>query len=206
MMNNKQYAIIGMIATILFWISYFTLSLARPEYSFLTKAISELGSMDAPNKWWWNYFGYTLPGLFISIFSFGFFKSVASEKESKLPMYASMLSGIFMSLSGFFPGDFDNRNSFTMIMHSIGSFGSYFFFLIAAFTYLRVMRKSEYWKQMIRPTLSYTGLTILFGAWPFVFNEMPAVGQRIVFFFYLLWILHLAYKLYHAPDTFRKLV
>ena len=43
----------------------------RPEYSMFTKAISELGSVDAPKKWIWNSFGYILTGLLIAIYSFG---------------------------------------------------------------------------------------------------------------------------------------
>lgn len=105
-----------------------------------------------------------------------------------------------MTLSGIFPGNFDDRQSMTMILHTIGSFGSYLFFLIGAFTYPKQMRKSEYWKQAIKPTLIFTWLTILFGGWVFVFQNYPAVGQRIVFVFYFLWIAFTAYKLYNQPD------
>jgi hypothetical membrane protein len=56
-MNNKSYAIIGFLAPTIFWLTYFVMANQRTEYSFLTKAISELGSVDAPNKWTWNIFG-----------------------------------------------------------------------------------------------------------------------------------------------------
>ncbi len=196
-MTNKQYAIVGFLAPTIFWLTYFIMANLRPEYSFLTKAISELGSLDASNKWTWNIFGYVLPGFLIAIYSVGLFKNISTDKGSKLPLTGIALSGIFMSLSGIFPGDFENRQSTTMLLHTICSVGSYMFFLIGAFTYPKQMKVSEYWRKSIKPTLLFTGLTIIFGSWPFIFSSYPSVGQRIVFFFYFLWIFYTAIKLYY---------
>lgn len=198
-MTPRHYALIGMVAPILFWGTYFIVAGLRPEYSFYTKAISELGSVDAPNKWVWNSLGYGVTGLLISVYSYGLFKSVAGTGASKLPLIGLVLSGLFMSIAGIFPGDFDNKQSTTMLLHTIGSFGSYLFFLLAAFSYPKHMKASAYWKQASRPTLLFTWLTILFGAWPFLFPSMPAVGQRFVFLFYFIWIFYLAIKLYRHP-------
>ncbi|WP_271765263.1 DUF998 domain-containing protein [Aquimarina algiphila] len=194
-MTNKSYGIIGITATIIFLVTYVIMSSMRPEYSMFTKAISELGSIDAPNRWIWNSFGYIMSGLFIAIYAFGLYKNIVIEKSSKLPLYGMFLSGVFMAISGIFPGDFDNKQSTTMLLHTIGSFGSYIFFLIGAFTYPRLMDKTDYWKRIKKPTLIFTYLTIIFGAWAFVFPNMPALGQRIVFFFYFLWIFYTAIKL-----------
>lgn len=199
-MNNKQYAIFGFLAPTIFWLTYFIMATQRPEYSFLTKAVSELGSLDAPNKWIWNTLGYILTGLLISIYSYGLYKSISNGHGSKLPLIGFILSGLFMALSGIFPGDFDNRQSTTMLFHTIGSFGSYLFFLIGAFTYPKQMKTTEYWTQSTKPTLIFTWLSILFGSWAFVFPDIPAVGQRIVFMFYFLWIVFTAYKLYFTTD------
>ena len=70
-MTNKVYGKIGMASPIVFLTTYVILSSMRPEYSMFTKAISELGSVDAPKKWIWNSFGYILTGLLIAIYSFG---------------------------------------------------------------------------------------------------------------------------------------
>jgi hypothetical membrane protein len=194
-MNNKSYAIIGFLAPTIFWLTYFVMANQRTEYSFLTKAISELGSVDAPNKWTWNIFGYIIPGILISVFSVGLYKNIKMESSSKLPLIGIFMSGIFMAISGVFPGDFDNRNSITMLLHTVGSFGSYIFFLISAFSYPKQMKKSAYWTTAIKPTLIFNWLTILFGGWVFIFPNFPAVGQRIVFIFYFLWIIFTGYKL-----------
>lgn len=198
-MTNKTYGIIGIVAPLLFWATYIILSSIRPEYSMFTKAISELGSVDAPNKWFWNSLGYILPGMLIGIFAIGLYKNMAIEKSSKLPLYGILMSGIFMAFSGIFPGDFDDKQSATMLLHTIGSFGSYIFFLFGAFTYPKLMDKTDYWRSTKTPTLVFTFLTIVFGAWVFAFPNIPALGQRIVFFFYLLWVFYMAIKLYKHP-------
>lgn len=160
----------------------------RPEYSFLTKAVSELGSVDAPHKWIWNSFGYILPGFLISAFSRGWYLSLYPQSGSKLPFYSLCLSGAFMSLSGFFPGDFEQRNSLTMLLHSIGSLGSYLFFLVAAFSSVRHMKKQAQWQTSVKLSLVFTWGSILAGSWGLLVPQWPGVGQRLVFGFYFLWI------------------
>lgn len=196
-MSNKQYAVIGFLAPVIFWITYFTMAAQRPGYSFLTKAISELGSVDAPNKWTWNILGYILPGICISVFSIGLYIKTRTADSGKLPFLGIFLSGVFMAISGVFPGDFDDKKSLTMLLHTIGSFGSYVFFLIGAFTLPTHLKKSSRWATTLRPLMTMVWLTILFGSWPFVFPEFPAVGQRLVFAFYFLWIALVAYRLYN---------
>jgi hypothetical membrane protein len=202
-MTNKQFAIVGFLAPTTFWLTYLVMANQRPAYSFLTKAISELGSIDAPNKWTWNILGYILTGVLISIFSFGLFKNIKTDTSNKLPFNGIFLSGVFMAISGIFPGDFENKESLTMLLHTIGSFGSYIFFLIGAFTFPKQMKKTAYWTTAIKPTLFLTWLTILFGSWAFIFPSFPAVGQRIVFAFYFLWIFFTAYKLYNQTTKIK---
>jgi hypothetical membrane protein len=202
-MKNKRFGIIGLSAPLILGLTYMIMSAQRPEYSFLTKAISELGSLDAPNKWYFNVFGYILPGVLISIFSIGLYRSMAQKTSSRMPLIGIFLSGLFMAISGIFPGDFDDRTSSTMILHTVGSFGSYIFFLIGAFTYPKLMRESNYWKSVILLSLTLTWLTIIFGAWPFVFTDIPGVGQRIVFSLYFLWIALHAFKLYNYQSVIK---
>ncbi len=199
-MTNKTYGVIGIVTPIIFWITYFILSSIRPEYSTYTKAISELGSFNAPNKWVWNSIGYILTGILIVIYGIGLYKNMSIKTSNKLPLIGILLSGIFMIISGIFPGDFENRQSLSMLLHTIGSIGSYIFFLIGAFTYPKLMNKLNYWKTAKKPTLIFTYASILFGAWPFVFPNILALGQRIVFFFYFLWIFYTAIKLYRMPE------
>lgn len=195
-MNQKQYAVLGLFAPFVFLTTYILLSTQRAGYSPLTKAISELGAVDAPDPWMWNVFGYVLPGISIALFAIGLRRDILTEQNQSLPFWGICLSGIFMAFSGVFPGDFNDKSSLTMLLHTIVSFGSYMAFLTGAFTYPSVMKESAYWKKAVAPTLLFAWLTILFGAWPLLFPHMPALGQRFVFLFYFCWIGFTAYKLY----------
>lgn len=195
-MTQKQFALLGMLAPVLFWTVYSILSALRPEYSFMTKAVSELGSWDAPYLWTWNFLGFMGTGALIMVYSWGLFKALNPQNSNRLPMIGLMLSGFFMIIAGVFPIDMENRNSLSSLLHTIGSFGSYIFFLIGAFTFPKLMRQSVYWKEAVMSILILTWLSIVFGAWAFVFPSMPGVGQRIVFGFYFLWIFYTAFKMY----------
>src|SRR5690606_30704317 len=143
-MTNRDYAVLGLLSPILLGTTYFIMANQRPEYSFLYKLVSELGSLDAPNKWTWNILGYIIPGILISIYSIGLYKSMATEKSSKLPLIGVFLTGFFLMFSGVFPADLDNRSSTTTILHMIGSYGSYLFFLIGTFTFSKLIKANSY--------------------------------------------------------------
>ena len=198
-MNNKLYAIAGLSAPFLLWTTYFIMANQRSEYSFLYKQISELGALDAPNKWIWNVFGYMIPGILISIYSIGLYQSMSEKKSSKLPLIGIFLTGFFMTFSGVFPADMDNRSSATTILHMVGSYGSYIFFLVGTFTYPKLMKKSSYWRCGNKLLLFFVWMTIVFGFWYYVFPNIPSVGQRITFFFVFAWITYTAVKLYRLP-------
>ena len=195
-MKFKRYALIGAIAPAIFIITYLIMAGIRPEYSHYTKAISELGSVDAYNRMTWNLIGYILVGSLISLFGFGLYRGVARETEggTKLPLYGLILSGAFMALSGIFPGNFEDRTSMTMVMHAVGSIGSFFFFLLAAFTYPTVLNKTYFWKKAHIPSIGIAVLCIVSGF--LRTGEMPGIGQRIGFLLFFIWIWYMAWMLF----------
>ncbi len=193
-MHQKPHALAGIAAPLLFVSAYLLAAAARPEFNHFTKAVSELGSVHAPNAGFWNLLGFICPGLLIAFFALGLHQAVGQDSEGRLPFYALFLSGILMALAGLFPGDFEHRTSFTMIMHAVGTFGSFIAFLVAAFTYPLYLRKSDFWEKTIVPSLTLTWLCILSG---FLRTGMPpGIGQRVGFAFYFLWIAFMAINLY----------
>jgi len=90
MNQSIKYGTAGILAPIIFLMTYLIMSSIRPEYSHFTKAISELGSLDAPNKWWWSITGYILAGL-ISIFAIGLRKYVNPNGKGKLAFWGLFL-------------------------------------------------------------------------------------------------------------------
>jgi len=199
-MTYRNFAIIGLLSPILFLTTYLFLSNLRPEYSLLYKQVSELGSLDAPNKWIWNIFGYIIPGILISCYSIGLYKSMKGEKSSKFPLIGIFLFGFFLMVSGIFPANMDNRTANSTILHMIGSYGSYIFFLIGTFSYSKLMKVNRYWKSSNVPLLTFVWLSIVFGTWSWIFPNMPSVGQRVTFFFVFAWIFYTAIKLYKLPE------
>ena len=192
---------IGLVATIVpawFAAIYFALSSIRPEYRHLTKAISELGSVDAPRAWIWNVLGYILPGLAIALLGMGLRNRFAQELGARVPAWALVASGLFMALSGVFPGDFENRSSTTMILHAIGSIGSFVVFLVSAFSFPRVMRRFAAWRLFVWPSLALATASIFTGF--LRIGSAPGLGQRLGFACYFLWVALMGYALYRDPS------
>ncbi len=202
MLSRRKYALTGLAAPALFIIVYLILSARRVTYYHATKAVSELGSVDAPFRWIWNVFGYVVPGILIAIFAVGLFQSMSRSNDRSLPLIGLVLSGLFMSLSGFFPADMENRRSITSIVHMVGSIGSYIFYLVSAFTSPKLMRQTSFWRSAAMPSLILVWGTVFFGGWYFVFPELPGIGQRITFSIYFIWIILLASKLWQY-DSFK---
>jgi len=71
MMSRRNIGFIALATPFWFVTVYLVMSSRRPEFSHLTKAISELGSLDAPDRWFWNVLGYILPGLAIALLGLG---------------------------------------------------------------------------------------------------------------------------------------
>lgn len=200
-----KYAISGVAAPIIFLFTYAVMASFRDDYTMFTKAVSELGSLDAPNKWWWNVLGYIIPGILIMFFSKGLFVQIDPKNENRMSYLGLLGSGLGMTIAGIFPGDFDNRQSITMLLHTVGSFGSYISFLFAAFGITRSLRKAgDPWPASVNLPMIFALATILFGAWPFIFPSTPGIGQRLVFLFYFLWIGYLAMRLFTSVKSPRS--
>ncbi|MGH8141587.1 MAG: DUF998 domain-containing protein [Steroidobacteraceae bacterium] len=202
MNRRKTIGIIAVVTPFWFLAVYLIMAGLRPEYSYLTKAISELGSVHAPHRWIWNIFGFITPGLAIALLGVGL-KSELSDagRSARVPALAVTASGLFMALAGVFPGNFINRTAPTMIMHTIGAYGSGIFFLIAGFWLPFVFRKRPHWRW-----LAWLSLGLVFGmlAGDFLVGAMrhttPGLGQRVSFAYYFLWIGVVGYALMRSAS------
>ena len=198
-MNNKNYAQIGWLSCVVFWCSYFLMSSIRPDYYHGSKAVSELGSVGAPNAVFWNLIGFVFVGLLIALFSVGFQKSISVSGKGRLASYLLIGSGLLWASTGIFPGDFEDRDSLTMVLHTVGSLGSGLCFITAVFFYIPAMRASAYWRSSVIPSVSIAMLFILSGF--LRSGTAPALGQKIGFLILFIWISFMAYKLYKDERT-----
>lgn len=187
MIAQRRIGLIAVTTPLWFLIVYLVMSALRPEYSHLTKAISELGSLDAPYKWVWNILGYILPGIAVALLGMGLRREPPfAGNEARIPLWALIASGLLMSMSGIFPGDFENRTSTTMILHAVGSFGSFLAFLIAGFWLPMLFRKHAQWRWVVWPSLVLVIGSIATGF--LRTGAAPGLGQRLGFACFFLWV------------------
>lgn len=197
-MNLRYASIVGKITPFWFIVTYFLVSSLRSDYRHLNMAISELGSVGAPNAGLWNIAGYILPGAAIAYLGFASRAALPVSKRGSIVSLSIALSGVFLALTGIFPGDFEQRSSATMILHTSGSILSYVFFLIGGFTLASISSKLAAWQRLHYPLLVALILSLLTG---FIrFGELPGLGQRITFLCYFAWIVLYSMALDHGAS------
>ena len=197
--TQRSIGILAMAAPVWFAGVYLIMSGLRPEYSHLTKAISELGSVDAPRAVVWNLLGYILPGLVIALLGLALRREFSQGVRSSVPAYALVATGLFMGLSGVFPGNFENRTSATMLLHTAGSLGSFAAFLVTGFSLPRVMRTRPSFAWAAAPSLVLVWGAIITGF--FRTGAAPGLGQRLGFAFVFLWVGLIGYLMFRHTRT-----
>jgi len=65
-MIRRFAGVLGIVVPLWFAASYFLVSSLRNDYRHFNMAISELGSIGAPNALTWNLLGYIIPGAVIA--------------------------------------------------------------------------------------------------------------------------------------------
>lgn len=192
-MNSKVNGLIGIGAIVLSTFTIIMMAALRTDgYNHFNKAVSELGSLDAPNKWLFNILGFIIPGILISIFSFNLLKDFRRFPIKSYPFYFLFVSGLFLSLAGIFPADLENRKSMTTTIHTIGAQGGGIFWLLCALTLWWQLKKNKLWKSTA--IISFTIPFIMILAMSFVSENTPGLSQRIVFIAMYLYIFILAVK------------
>jgi hypothetical membrane protein len=176
-------------SALLFAASLIGFAAARDDgYSHATKAISELGSVDAPLAAAFNVLGFILPGALIFIFSMALLKAGRSSVGPCL----LAASGLMLALAGLASADLENLGSPSSILHAVGAIGSGIMWLFALFWLGPVLRRD--FGLVAWGAITPWFATFLFAnvGWQIAFREtglvMPGWGQRIGFFGYFAWI------------------
>jgi hypothetical membrane protein len=184
MIERRTAGLIAVATPAWFLVTYLTLSALHPGYSHLTKAVSELGAWGEPNMWWWNVFGYGVSGLAIALL--GVSLNGVLGRGGRVVSFALVVSGALMTLSGLFPGNFEDRHSPSILAHLVSSIGSYVAFLVAGFGLPFALRSSPSWPRIAWPSLALVVLSLLTGA--LRSGEAPGLGQRLTFVCFFLWV------------------
>ena len=186
LLTPRRAGLLAVLTPVWFWAVYAVMVALRPDFSHLTDAVSELGSLGAPRAWVWNVLGYVLPGLAIGALGLGLRRAFADDRRVRLPAYAVVASGLFLALSGVFPGDFVDRDAPTMVAHLLGSVLSYVAFLVAGFALPRVLRARPGARWAAWPSLALVVLSLATGF--LRSGEAPGLGQRLTFLCFFLWV------------------
>ncbi len=199
-MKNKIIYLSGIIGSIICILAYFIFSSLNSEYYHITKAFSELGSVGQPNSLLYSFFGFIIPGIFITIFCLNLKTQVNNGNVRKYPFILIMLSAILMALGGF-PMNYNDFSSITSIFHIFGVMSSGLVFIIGAFTISKQLKKDKNWKSLIRPLIILVWILIISGF--FRTSEFPGLAQKIGIVAYYIYISILSWNLYKINKHFR---
>ncbi len=95
----------GIIGPIFYFILLSILGIMWDGYNPISTGMSEIGAVDSPFKNIMNYLGFSLLGLFIISFSFGFRLYFKQNLQLTISFIFLLSGGIFMFLVGFLPCD-----------------------------------------------------------------------------------------------------
>lgn len=187
--TKRSIWLLGPAAAAFFAVSLTGFAATRTDgYSHATKAVSELGSLDAPNALAFNLLGFIAPGVMLILFALAL---LHWSKKRAGPLLL-MGSGVMLALAGIAPANLDDYSAVTSQLHALGAIGSGVLWVIALFWLGPMLRRDfglELWGR-ITPWFA----TFLFAniGWQIAFRAtglvMPGWGQRIGFMGYFAWI------------------
>jgi hypothetical membrane protein len=187
----RVVALSGPLAAVLFFFSLvFFAALRTDGYTHGTKAVSELGALDAPNAIAFNLLGFILPGLLIITLAI----AIAQLKPygtGWFSLFSLVLSGMGMLLAGLFPVDMLNQSSSSSTFHAIGAMSSGLFWAISLWGLGKLFKDHMNFETLGRLTpwfwvfiAANLGWQI---AWQATGAVLPGWGQRIAFSGYFIW-------------------
>jgi hypothetical membrane protein len=172
----------GVIAPVWFLVALLAFASLRPDYSHLTKAVSELGVVGAPNALAWNLLGFGAVGALICVVAWGLW----TRCGFRLAALFIALSGLGFAATGAFPADMSNMQSSATQRHILASLVSFGAFVAA----VPAVGWSLWTTRRRSAALAATAfgiaaiLSVLLRE-----TDMPSgLAQRINFVAYLLWI------------------
>jgi hypothetical membrane protein len=165
----------------------------RPEYSQMTKAVSELGVIDAPYAAIFNTLGFFVPGVLLAACGAKLSHSIYPQKSSL--WWLLTVSGVCFAGAAIpaemIDGSFDMDSVLTQT-HMIMVLGSGFLWIIAISIAHKRVSESHEWQQFkgVIIVLSLVCfLLVLANPFSGLLPITAALGQRIAFVGYFLWFL-----------------
>lgn len=154
----------------------------RPDYSHFTKAVSELGAVDAPNAFGWNLLGFGAVGVLVVVFAGGMW----ANSRWRLASLFVALSGIGFAATGAFQADMDDINARATQLHILASLLSLGAFAVAVPTLGWTLWKIG--QRRFAVGVVTLGVAAILSLGLRETDMPPGLAQRINFMAYLIWI------------------
>lgn len=198
-MAVKKLAFCGVVAPIVFILALVVFSLFTPNYSNLTNAVSELGTMGAPYALAWNIFGFTLVGLLIIAFAWGLHLDLRPGPGASIVPILIGISGIGFAALGLFPAEAGFEPSARTSLHFTMVSLNFLPFILVTFIFAARLKTNDYWK-------NWTVFSIVMGiiaiASFFIPKSIPAgLSQRLGMGAYFLWLFVIGLAFLRKPAT-----
>lgn len=95
-MKPKQFLLLGVFSSLVFWITTFVCGLRLPGYNHLTNMVSELGALGTPTQYWFSI-GLVLSAVLNLFFVYGVYQLCKPKGLSLVPVlfliFYSFLAG-----------------------------------------------------------------------------------------------------------------
>lgn len=170
-----------MIAPVWFLVALLAFGAVRPDYSHLTKAVSELGVFGAPNALAWNVVGFGAVGVLIVVFAWGLWR----QTGMRLAAVLVAICGIGFAAAGI-PADMSDMHAGTTRLHILASLVSFAGFAAAIPAVgWALWKKGRRWFALAAITL---GVAATASVLMRETSMPPGLAQRISFLASLLWI------------------
>jgi len=197
---ERRAWVCSVLAAAWFWIALVLFGAARPDYSQLTKAVSELGAVGAPHALAWNVLGFLVPGLLLAASGFAIGTAVDGPRGTLRWLLTG--SGAAFAATGVFPAVMQHGSP---VMHAPSTVGHVVMLLLSSVLWLvaigvllsKIMREPR-----LRPLLTPFAIITLVAVSGLAANVLhsailplthrPGLAQRLGFAGYFLWFMALS--------------
>lgn len=195
---KKLLILTGIIGPIFYFLLLTFLGLLWEGYDPIATGMSEIGAMDSPFRDIMNYLGFSLLGISIMLFSFGFKSYFGNNLPIRVVHLLLLLGGFVMFLVGFLPCDVKCIDvTPTGKLHSLASTISAILIPLGLMVSANPISKA--WNRKWGYATFYMGILSMAGG-PIMFLEnmdsYTGLLQRLGIGFSLLWIVLVSIKIY----------
>lgn len=201
-MNKKALAWCGVLAPLVFTSSLIIFSILTPNYSNLTNAVSQLGSLGAPFALAWNILGFFLVGVLIIIYAWGLHVDLGRSISGIVIPILVGISGVGFAGLGLFPAEAGFEPSTRTTLHFTMVSINFLPFILVAFIFAIGLKTNQYWK-------NWTFFSAVMGALAVASFFIPKIipvglSQRIGMGTYFLWLFVNGLALLRSPAEIKS--